>query len=76
MSKISVNYADFIEVTYDPQDGDTGNNSDRYTFTINTHGGQQCLLNDVEVDKFSFTIVGNLELDGFFDAIAKIRKIA
>ena len=73
--RITLEQADFLQVTYDDDEGCRGNNSDTYTFTISTPGGQSCRLNGEEVEMFSFSIVGNLEVAEFFRAIHFISQL-
>jgi len=74
--RTTINHADFLEVTFDDTNGNTGDNADTYTFMISTPGGQSCLLNGEAVDRFSFSIVGNAELGEFFASIGVIRRLA
>lgn len=73
--KITVEHPSLISIEFDNRDGDTGDNGDKYEFTVSAGGGQPCLLNGEEVDRFSFTIVGNWELAGFFEAIDAVKRL-
>ena len=60
----------FLEVSFDDHSiENTNNNSDKYTFTIAAIGGQSMIVDNKEVDKLEFTIVGNLEIQAFFEAM-------
>ena len=60
----------FLQVAFDNHANEnTNNNSDKYTFTITTNGGQSMIIDNKEVDKLEFTIVGNLEIQAFFEAM-------
>ena len=72
--QINISNFGFIDVAFDDSAGDTGNNGDTYTFTIAAEG-QPCLLNGEQVEKFSFSIVGNFELNEFFEAIRLIEIV-
>ena len=52
-----------LQVAFDNHANEnTNNNSDKYTFTITTNGGQSMIVDNKEVDKLEFKIVGNLEI--------------
>lgn len=73
--RVAINHCDFLGIEFDDSEGNTGDNGDTYTFTISTPGGQPCLLNGEEVENFSFSIVGNVELQEFFASIDAIRRL-
>ena len=66
----------FLEVSFDDHSiENTNNNSDKYTFTIAAIGGQSMIVDNKEVDKLEFTIVGNLEIQAFFEAMNCIGSL-
>ena len=66
----------FLEVSFDDHSiENTNNNSDKYTFTIAAIGGQSMIVDNKEVDKLEFTIVGNLEIQAFFEAMNCIESL-
>lgn len=73
--RIKVSQASFLDIEFDDSQGNTSNNSDTYVFTLTTPGGQSCMINGKEVETFSFSIVGNIEMGEFFDAIMAIRRV-
>jgi hypothetical protein len=65
----------YLKISFQDNHGNCGGNRDSYTFTL---GASDQLLLDAsgqEVDRIEFTIVGNLELQGFFSAIATIKDM-
>ena len=72
--RIKVRQTDFLDIEFDNDEGNTGDNSDSYNFTIETHS-QHCTVNGVEMPKFTFTIIGNIELNEFFNAIQALDKL-
>lgn len=66
----------FLQVSFDDHSSEnTNNNSDKYTFTIAAIGGQSMIVDNKEVDKLEFTIVGNLEIQAFFEAMNCIESL-
>ena len=73
--RVTVEQPSLIDIEFDDRDGGTGNNGDKYKFTISTHAGQPFSLNGEEVDRLSLTVVGNWELAGFFEAIDAVKRL-
>lgn len=61
----------FLQVVVVPDEGNDGNNSDKFWVTIDTsEAGQKMLTTDGrEVSKVSFCIVGNFEINDFLNCI-------
>lgn len=59
----------FATIEFDDNEGDTQSNDDKYVFHV--WQGQE----GVEIpNEFTFTILGNLELDGFLDAMVELAR--
>ena len=69
--RIKVRQTDFLDIEFDNDEGNTGDNSDSYNFTIETHS-QHCTVNGVEMPKFTFTInyILNMRKDNVAQAMA------
>lgn len=72
--KVTVSQCDFLNVSYQTHPSNNGNNGDSYEFSIETTG-RSCFVNGDQMEIFSFTIVGNEEIQEFFGAMELLARV-